>query len=148
MRDLIDEITALEPDERERLQRFADAFERLDASQYVQFAEAETPNDLAAETEAIELLGTGERREAAKAAVKVFTDAATVAYSRRPTLTDTFLLFQSLPDRGDDRVRLLSSMERAVVALILWDELSEESRMQMLGPWADLVYQVVPEDPG
>ena len=147
MRDLIDEITALHPDERERLARFADAFERLDASQYMQFAEAPTPDNLAAETEAIELLGTGERREAVKAAVKVFTDAATIAYSRRPTLTDTFLLFQSLPDRGDDRVRLLSSMERAVVALILWDELSEESRAQMLGPWADVVYQVVPEEP-
>jgi hypothetical protein len=78
----------------------------------------------------------------------VFTDAGTVAYSRRPSLTDTFLLFQSLPDRGDDRVRFLASLERAVVALILWDELSEESRMAMLGPWTDLVYQVVGEEPG
>ena len=148
MRDLIDEITALQPDARERLARFADAFERLDAGQYVQFAEAPTPADLAAETEAIQLVGTGERREAVKAAVGVFTDAATVAYSRRPGLTDTFLLFQSLPDRGDDRVRLLASVERAVVGLILWDELSDESLAQMLGPWADLVYQAVGEDPG
>jgi hypothetical protein len=148
MRDLIDEITALEPDERERLQRFADAFERLDASQYIRFAEAPTPADLAAETEAIQLVGTGERREAVKAAVGVFTDAATVAYSRRPSLTDTFLMFQSLPDRGDDRLRLLASVERAVVALILRDGLSEQSRMAMLGPWADLVYEVVPEEPG
>jgi hypothetical protein len=45
-------------------------------------------------------------------------------------------------------VRFLASLERAVVALILWDELSEESRMAMLGPWTDLVYQVVGEEPG
>jgi hypothetical protein len=148
MRDRIDDITALRPEERERLRRFADAFERLDASQYIRFAEAPTPDNLAAETEAIQVVGSGERREAIKAAVGIFTDAGTVAYSRRPSLTDTFLLFQSLPDRGDDRVRFLASLERAVVAMILWDELSEESRMAMLGPWTDLVYQVVEKEPG
>jgi len=147
MRDAIDELTALAPAERERLQRFAAAFDRLDASEYMQYAEAPTPDDLAAETEAIQLLGTQERREAIKAAVRVFTDAATVAYSRRPALTDTFLLFQSLPDRGEDRVRFLGSVERAVVALILWDEMSEDSRMGMLGPWAALVDDPVPQRP-
>ena len=73
------------------------------------------------------------------AAVAAFVDEATVAYSRRMTLTDTLMLFQSLPDRAEDRVRFLASLERAVVAVILWDELSASDRDALLGPWANVL---------
>jgi hypothetical protein len=33
-------------------------------------------------------------------------------------------------------VRFLGSVERAVVALILWDELEDDDRIALLGPWA------------
>ena len=142
-----DPLAGLRPEERERLDRFSVAFERLDASQYVTFAELPTPEVEAAEAEAAGLLGTRPRRDAVKAAVAAFVDEATRAYSRRPTLTDTLLMFQSLPDRAEDRVRFLASVERAVVALILWDELSEQSRAALLGLWRGMADPIITGDP-
>ena len=83
------------------------------------------------------------RHDAVKAAVAAFIDEATQAYSRRPTLTDTFLMFRSLPDRAEDRMRFLGSVERAVVALVLWDELSDASRAALLGRWDGIVDRIV-----
>jgi hypothetical protein len=137
--DLIDALTGLRPQERARLERFARAFERLDASQYVMFADI--PDQEAvdrAQLAAISQVGSG-RRDAVRAAIRAFVDEATVAYARRFSLPDTFLLFQSLPDRANDRVRFLASVERAVVGLILWDELDEEDRAALIGPWGAFV---------
>jgi hypothetical protein len=133
-----DPLAGLGPTERERLDRFSLAFERIDASQYSTFADVPTPEIDAAKAEATRILGAGPRHDAVKAAVAAFVDEATQAYSRRTTLTDTLLMYQSLPDRAEDRVRFLASVERAVVALILWDELSEGSRVALLGLWAGI----------
>ena len=120
MGDRADDLHGLRPDERERLDRFAQAFDRLDASAYIQLAEVVVEADVrSAQDAALERIGTGQRREAVRAAVASFVDAATIAYSRRTSLTDTFLLNQSLPDRAEDRARLAASVERAVVGLIL-----------------------------
>ncbi len=73
--------------------------------------------------------------------MSAFVDAATVAYSRRLALPDTLLLFQSLTDRAEDRVRFLGSVERAVAGLILWDELADADRVALLGPWG---FSVIP----
>ena len=138
------QLAGLRPDERQRLERFADAFEHIDASQYVTFADVPSLEDVElAEAEATQLLGDRARHDAVKAAVGAFVDEATQAYSRRPTLTDTLLMFQSLPDRAEDRVRFLASVERAVVALILWDELSEGSRVALLGLWGGVADRIV-----
>ena len=143
MPDLIDRLAGLRPDERRRLEAFASAFERVDASQYITFAEVDPLDVEAAEAEATRLLGKGPRHVAVKAAIAAFVDEAAQAYSRRPTLTDTFLMFRSLPDRAEDRVRFLASVERAVVALILWDELSEPSRVALLGLWGGIADRIV-----
>jgi hypothetical protein len=144
MPDLVDRLSGLRPDERKRLEQFANAFEHLDASQYVTFAEVPSLEDVApAEAEAMRLLATGPRHDAVKAAVGTFIDEATQAYSRRPTLTDTLFMFRSLPDRAEDRVRFLASVERAVVALILWNELSEHSRIALLGLWGGIADRIV-----
>jgi hypothetical protein len=84
-------------------------------------------------------LGKAAARDAIRAAVNAFIDEGTRAYARRTSLTDTFLLFQSLPDRAEDRVRFLATVERAVVGLILWDELDEDTRSALIGPWAAVV---------
>ena len=144
MPDLIDRLGGLRPDERRRLDVFAGVFEHIDASQYVTFADVPSLEDVEpAEEEATRLLGTGPRHDAVKAAVGAFIDEATQAYSRRPTLTDTLFMFRSLPDRAEDRVRFLASVERAVVALILWDELSEQSRAALLGLWGGIADRIV-----
>jgi hypothetical protein len=133
-------LDKLRPDERRRLDRFAQQFERIDASAYSQLAETGNGARVrSAEQAALERLGTGERRDAVRAAVKAFVEAASVAYSRRTSLTDTFLLNQSLPDRAEDRARFAAGVERAVVGLVLWDELSEEDLGALIGRWAPFV---------
>ena len=144
MPDLIDRLGGLRPDERKRLEAFAGAFEHIDASQYVTFADVPSLEDVEpAEAEATRLLGTGPRHDAVKAAIGAFIDEATQAYSRRPTLTDRLFMFRSLPDRAEDRVRFLASVERAVVALVLWHELSERSRVALLGLWGGIADRIV-----
>lgn len=138
------QLGGLRPEERKRLERFAEAFERIDASQYATFADVPSLADVEpAEAEARRLLGTGPRHDSVKAAVGAFIDEATQAYSRRPTLTDTLFMFRSLPDRAEDRVRFLASVERAVVALILWGELTERSRVALLGLWGGIADRIV-----
>jgi hypothetical protein len=140
--DDADALDGLRPDERERLARFATLFERLDGSMYATLAVREGAESAAleeAKAAALKLIPTGRRREAVRAAVRAFVDAATVTYSRRMSLPDTLLLFQSLPDRAEDRVRFLASVERAVVGLTLWDELDEIDRDVLLGPWGTIL---------
>jgi hypothetical protein len=133
-------LAGLRPPERARLEAFARAFDRVDASQYLSLTEA-APKDtvLDAQDRALALIGEGPRRGAFRAAVEAFVDAATRAYSRRMSLTDTLLLFQSLPDRAEDRSRFLATVERAVVGLILWDELEPDDLGALIGPWGDFV---------
>jgi hypothetical protein len=133
----VDALEGLGAAERERLEIFAAVFDRLDAGSYSTFTETVESDDVrAAKEQAVALIGSGPRRDTVRAAIGAFVDAATVAYARRLPLPDTFLLFQSLPDRAEDRVRFLGSVERAVVALILWDELEDDDRIALLGPWA------------
>ena len=137
MPDVMDALAALRPDERARLQHFARAFELVDASSYSTLAEyPDQPAVDRAQAAALERVGAGARRDAIRAAVRAFVDEATVAYSRRTSLPDTVLLFQSLPDRAEDRVRFLASVERAVVGIILWDELAPDDLAALLGPWS------------
>ncbi len=131
---------ALTSSERLRLARFADAFERMSANEYAMFAsrsdDAETRDALAAADAA---LGNGVRRRAVTEAAREFSQWAHQAYARRLNLADTFLLYQVLPDHPVDRVRALASLERAVVAVILWDTLDNEHLGALVGPWADTV---------
>jgi hypothetical protein len=143
MPDRIDALAGLTSAERARLERFAAAFERIDASSYPIFTETvETDAVLEAQARALDLVGKGRRRDAIRAAVDAFVDEGTRAYARRMSLTDTFLLFQSLPDRAEDRVRFLATVERAVVGLILWDELNDDDRAALIGPWAAVVESI------
>ena len=143
MADRIADLAGLRPAERQRLERFARAFERIDAGAYIQLADVGTGPEIdVAEAAALERLGSGPRRAAVRAAVESFIDAATLAYSNRTSLTDTFLLNQSLPDRAEDRIRFLSTVERAVVGLILWDQLDDEHVGALIGRWAPYVEEL------
>jgi hypothetical protein len=135
-RDLVDDLAGLRPDERARLERFAAVFDHINARDYSTFAPVVEPEGLdAAKERAIELLRAPDRHGAVRRAIERFVDAAAQGYSRRTSLTDTFLMNQSLPDRPEDRVRFANSVERAVVALVLWDELEDRDRTALLGPW-------------
>jgi hypothetical protein len=41
--------------------------------------------------------------------------------------------------RAEDRVRFQQALERAVVATIVWDEITDEERDVLAGPWASLL---------
>ena len=140
MADRIADLAGLRPAERQRLERFAKAFDRIDAGAYIQLADVVLDQEIEpAQEAALRLIGNGPRRAAVRAAVESFIDAATVAYSNRTSLTDTFLLNQSLPDRAEDRVRFLATVERAVVGLIIWDELDDSHLAALIGRWAPFV---------
>lgn len=145
-RDIVEDLADLRPQERRRLERFAEAFDRIDARDYSTFASVVEADGVdAAKEHAVELVRTPERRAALRRAIDRFVDAAAQGYSRRLTLTDTFLLNQSLPDRAEDRVRFATSVERAVAALVLWDELDDADRTALLGPWALTVIPLIEE---
>ncbi len=142
MADRLDALAGLRPADRARLEAFAGAFERVSAGDYPLFTEVLPGDDvLAAQQRAIDVVGTTGRRDAVRAAVDVFVDYGTRAYSNRLSLTDTFLLFQSLPDRAEDRVRFLQTVERPTVGLILRDELDEDDRAALIGPWSAFIQE-------
>ena len=136
---------ALRPIERERLERFAAAFEDVDPLDYEQFAGTTASDDEIELARAVVLraIGSGSRRSAVQRAVGAFTDAASRGIARRWRGIDLLLGFTPSSIRVDDRVRLRESLERAVAAVVLWDELTETERAALLGPWAPIAERAV-----
>jgi len=128
--------------ERERLGRFAAAFERIGAGDYALFASPGTDEQARRAIGAAEsVIGSGHRRRAVASAIGEFTDWAARGYAHGQGLPGTSHLQQSWPGRADDRVRFLASLEHAILAVILWEELREEELGALLGPWAEIVEQ-------
>ena len=138
---MIDDYAGLSSIERARLERFATEFEDIDPADYELFAgTASAPEDVAAAQDAANrMIGSGSRRAAIKRAVKAFTAAADLNISRRFRAVDLLFGSRSFPSRPEDRTRLLASIERAVAAVILWDELSDDERAALVGPWSMVV---------
>ena len=136
---MLNPIDRLPRKTRDRLARFAEALEGINANDYALFAAtplvpvAATRAHLAAD----EQLGRGARRDAAATAVDEFRDFATTAYARRLTAVP-LLGIRSVSGTAADRLRFLRSLESAVIALILRDELEPADREELLGPWAEL----------
>lgn len=138
---MTDDYAGLSSTERQRLERFAAAFEDVDPADYELFAgTTSSPDDVgAAQDAANRMIGLGSRRAAIKRAVRAFTAAADVNISRRFRAADLLFGSRSFPSRPEDRTRLLASIERAVAAVILWDELTDAERSTLVGPWAVVV---------
>jgi hypothetical protein len=133
----------LDPQARRRLDRFAGAFDRIDAHDYIQFAivPGSTLSMAQAEADVLRLLGTGPRRDATRSVISTFIDAAGMAYASHLALPQYLLLNDAVADRPDDRQRFLKALERAIAALVLWDDLTEDDRDVLAGPWGNLVEQ-------
>lgn len=132
---------ALRRAERDRLEAFAAAFEDVDPLDYDRFASS-TPDDAeleSARSSAMAAIATEARRKAVKVAVASFRTTAESALARRlPAPQMLFAGFGQAP-RAQDRVRFLQGLERAVVAVIVWDELTDDERDLLAGPWAALL---------
>jgi len=50
--------------------------------------------------------------------------------------------------RAEDRVRFQQALERAVVATIVWDEITDEERDLLAGPWTALLRNALDADGG
>ena len=152
MRDRVGVDAALSPAERARLNAFADAFDRVDATAYPRFADLIVTDEVrAAQERAIAHIDDGPRGRAIQAAVETFTEAGARAYPERSTPQPVSPWFlggivgmamgrsQARRDRSADCIRFLATIDRAVVALILWDELDPFDRARLLGPWGTYV---------
>ena len=138
---MTDDYAGLTSLERQRLERFAAEFEDVDPTEYELFAgTTSSAEDVgAAQDAANRMIGPSARRAAIKQAVRAFTEAADLNISRRFRATDLLFGSRSFPSRPEDRTRLLASIERAVAAVILWDELTDDERSALVGPWSMVV---------
>jgi hypothetical protein len=134
--EAIDPIDTLPREARLRLDRFAAAFQGLDSSIYPAFSAASHDPDerLAALARIQEIIGRGPRRAGVLAALTDFREFAV------RSATEALGGFQTLAARSnesspEERMRFLSSLELAVVAVILWDEIQPDERESLLGPW-------------
>jgi len=141
-RDAIERLPAAA---RDRLDRFASAFQELDSTMYGAFAAASHDPDerLAALERVQELIGRGARREGVLAALAEFREFAVRAASEALGGYHSALLTRSNASSPEERVRFLASLELAVVTVILWDEIDPEERESFLGPWVEMANRAV-----
>ncbi|MBI2763647.1 MAG: hypothetical protein HYX54_07870 [Chloroflexi bacterium] len=138
-----DPIDRLSPGARDRLDRFAEAFQLLDSDLYTVFAaSSHDPEDrMAALARVQELIGQGPRREGVLAALSEFREFAVRSATEALGGSNAALLTRTNVATAEDRVRFLASLELAVVTVILWDEIEPEERAQFLGPWEEMAEQ-------
>ena len=131
-----------------RLDRFAAAFELLESETYPAFAAAShDPVERAdALVRAQELIGSGARRAGVLAALGEFREFAVRSATLALGGANSVLLTRVNASSPEDRLRFLASLELAVVAVVLWDEIEPDERDQLLGPWADMAALAVGGD--
>ncbi len=140
---------ALRPAERARLERFSAAFEQVDAMDYERYAgTTASDEDLeAARATAVEVMGSAQRRAAIDRAIRSFAGAADRALRGRAPVPQVLFGMAGPSIRVEDRARLMQSLERAVVAVTLWDELRDAERDALLGPWASVAHHALGWEP-
>ncbi len=143
MTDAIDPMDRLPDAARDRLDRFADAFQLLDSDLYSVFAaSSHDPDDrMAALARVQDLIGRGSRRVGVLAALAEFREFAVRSATEALGGSNAALLTRTNVATPEDRVRFLASLELAVVTVILWDEIEPEERSQLLGPWEEMAIQ-------
>lgn len=135
-----DPIDSLPIAARDRLARFADAFHLLDSGLYPAFAAASHDPDerLKALDRIQDLVGAGSRRAGILAALADFREFAVRAATDALGGANAILLTRSNQSSPEERLRFLASLELAVVAVILWDEIEPDERDELLGPWVQM----------
>ena len=89
------------------------------------------------------LIGDGPRRAGILAALAEFRDFAVRSATAALGGANAVLLTRTNPSSPEERVRFLASLELAVVVVLLWDEIEEDERHDLLGPWAEMAILAV-----
>jgi hypothetical protein len=128
---------------RRRLDRFAAGFDTLTAESLELYTGREPDASVSEAMRAADLaLGNGATREATKRAIQSFVNAAQVRFAE--VFSPMLLLgIGRHTARADDRFRIFTSLERAVVAIVVWDRLDETEQAALAGPWGPLVEDAV-----
>ena len=130
-------VAALPRDARAHLDAFAAAFDEVTPEQYSLLTVAPErdggPDPL--ERSVLNRLG-GPTRAGVESAVVAFQRQAEVNLSRRFAAGYRWALEPTTVPFGiDDRILFMASLRRAVIAIALWDQLSDEERTSLLGMW-------------
>ena len=134
---------------RQRLERMTLALDELGAPDFA--ALATTSLDPVARERAItaadDVLTTMARRDEVLDVVRAIREWALRAYAREldRRIPQAIFGLGSAPS-VDDRLAFLGSLEPAVVAVCLWDDLDDEDRAELLGPWAHAFDEAVDGD--
>ena len=139
-----DPLDSLSPGARRRLDRFADAFQQLNSEVYASFAAASLDPDERRDALARvqELIGQGSRRAGVLAALGEFREFAVRSASSLAGFESAFAT-RSNSASPEERVKFLASLELAVVAVVLWDEIELDERSDLLGPWEEMATRAV-----
>lgn len=143
------EFDALRTDELARLEAFAERFDEVDPLVYQTFgAGAVEDAELEpARAAALQAIGSGSaRREAVRAAIKRFVDRADWGIADRHEYPGILTGGRYGSPRPEDRAAVLRTLERAVVAVIVWDSLTDDERITLLGPWEQIASAAI--EPG
>lgn len=132
---------------RDRLDRFAAAFQSLDTDVYSAFSAASLDPDERRDAlvHVQELIGQGPRRAGVLAALGQFREYAVWSATNALGGYHSALLTRSNAASAEERLRFLASLELAVVTVILWDEIEPDEREAMLGPWLQMATRAVAE---
>jgi hypothetical protein len=130
---------------RRRLERFAAMFDDIAEGDLLLFGGPDEPDAVLAEAMRVAdlALGTGIVRAATKAAVQEFVHAAQVRFIERFSITALLGVSDRSRPSANDRVRVFKSLERTVVALVVWDRLDATEQAALAGPWRELVEHAV-----
>ena len=141
----VDPLDRLSAGSRARLDRFATAFQLLDSDLYTAFAASSHDADerRSALERVQELIGQGSRREGVLAALVEFREFAVRSATEAMSGSNAALFTRTNVATAEDRVRFLAALELAVVVVLLWDEIDEDERHDLLGPWAEMAIAAV-----
>ena len=140
-----DPLELLSPGARRRRDRCADAFPQLNSEVYASFAAASLDPDERREAlgRVQELIGQGSRRAGVLAALAEFREFAVRAAASGLAGYESALATRSNVSSPEERVKFLASLELAVVAVVLWDEIEADERSDLLGPWEEMATRAV-----
>jgi len=130
---------------RRRLDAFAQEFDDIAEADLPLFVGPEEPGPelVSAMHSADQALGSGSEREAMKRAIQDFVQAARLRFIEDFNVLSLLGAGSRARPSSDDRTRLFKSLERAVVALVVWDRLVPTDQVALAGPWGDMVERAV-----